>query len=76
LYIGRRAIVTTLGGSGVRVSELCDMRIRDLRLHTASGEHFLIPEWSFLGAVRAFAAGAASKPATWDESPRASRSLF
>jgi integrase len=26
-YLGRRAIVATLGGSGVRVSELCDMRI-------------------------------------------------
>jgi len=41
-YIGRRAIVATLGGSGVRVSELCDMRIRDLRLHAASGAHFRI----------------------------------
>jgi integrase len=41
-YIGRRAIVATLGGSGVRVSELCDIRIRDLRLHAASGEHFRI----------------------------------
>lgn len=37
-YIGRRAIVATLGGSGVRVSELCDIRIRDLRLHAASGD--------------------------------------
>ena len=35
--IGRRAIIATLGGSGVRASELCDIRIRDLRLHAASG---------------------------------------
>ena len=32
-YVGRRAILSTLGGSGVRDSELCDIRIRDLRLH-------------------------------------------
>jgi integrase len=43
-YIGRRAIVATLGGSGVRVSELCDIRIRELRLHAASGAHFRIPD--------------------------------
>ena len=51
-YIGRRAIVTTLGGSGVRVSELCDMRIRDLRLHAASGAHFLIPDAKTEAGVR------------------------
>jgi integrase len=34
-YIGRRAIVATLGGSGVRVSELCDMRIQDLTRRAA-----------------------------------------
>ena len=43
-YVGRRAIVATLGGSGVRVSELCDIRIRDLRLHAATGAHFRIPD--------------------------------
>lgn len=42
--IGRRAIVATLGGSGVRASELCDTRIRDLRLHAASGGHFRNPD--------------------------------
>jgi integrase len=51
-YIGRRAIVATLGGSGVRVSELCDMRIRDLRLHAASGAHFQIPDAKTDAGVR------------------------
>ena len=51
-YIGRRAIVATLGGSGVRVSELCDMRIRDLRLHAASGAHFRIPDAKTEAGIR------------------------
>ncbi len=32
-YVGRGAIVSTLGYSGVRVSELCDLKIGKLRLH-------------------------------------------
>jgi integrase len=51
-YVGRRAIVATLGGSGVRVSELCDIRIRDLRLHAASGAHFRIPDAKTEAGVR------------------------
>ena len=51
-YIGRRAIVATLGGSGVRASELCDIRIRDLRLHAASGAHFRIPDAKTEAGVR------------------------
>jgi integrase len=51
-YIGRRAIIATLGGSGVRVSELCDIRIRDLRLHAASGAHFRIPDAKSEAGVR------------------------
>jgi hypothetical protein len=43
-YIGRRAVVATLGSSGVRVSELCDIRIRDLRLQAATGARFRIPD--------------------------------
>jgi integrase len=31
-YVGRGAIIETLGRSGVRASELCDLRIGDLRL--------------------------------------------
>jgi integrase len=51
-YIGRRAIVATLGGSGVRASELCDIRIRDLRLHAASGAHFRIPDAKTEAGIR------------------------
>lgn len=43
-YRGRRAIVCTLGRSGVRVSELCDMRIGHLRLHDPQGARFHIPD--------------------------------
>lgn len=51
-YEGRRAIIATLGGSGVRVSELCNIRIRDLRLHAASGAHFRIPDAKTEAAIR------------------------
>jgi integrase len=51
-YIGRRAIIATLGGCGVRVSELCDMRIRELRLHAASGAHFRISDAKTEAGVR------------------------
>jgi integrase len=51
-YIGRRAIIATLGGSGVRVSELCDIRIRDLRLHAASGAHFRSPDAKTEAGIR------------------------
>jgi integrase len=52
VYEGRRAIVATLGGSGVRVSELCNIRIRDLRLHAASGAHLRIPDGKTEAGVR------------------------
>ena len=52
VYEGRRAIVATLGGSGVRVSELCAIRMRDLRLHAASGAHFRIPDAKTEAGVR------------------------
>jgi integrase len=51
-YEGRRAIVATLGGSGVRVTELCNIRIRDLRLHAASGAHFRIPDAKTEAGIR------------------------
>ena len=41
-YIGRRAIVATLGGSGLRASELCDVRMRDVRLHDPNGARLRI----------------------------------
>ncbi len=43
-YIGRRAIVEMLGRSGVRVSELCDLRIGDARLHDRTAHAFRIPD--------------------------------
>jgi integrase len=51
-YIGRRAIVATLVGSGTRVSELCDLRIRELRLHAATGAHFRIPDAKTEAGIR------------------------
>jgi integrase len=51
-YVGPRAVVATLGGSGVRVSELCDLRIRELRLHAASGAHFRIPDAKTEAGIR------------------------
>jgi len=51
-YLGRRAIVTTLGRSGVRVSELCDMRIGHLRLHDPDGARFHIPDAKTEAGIR------------------------
>ena len=51
-YAGQRAVVATLGGSGTRVSELCDLRIRDLRLHAATGAHFRIPDAKTEAGIR------------------------
>jgi hypothetical protein len=42
-YVGRKAIVATLGKSGVRNGELCDIRIGHLRLHDPEGARFRIP---------------------------------
>lgn len=36
-YTGRRAVIEILGRSGIRASELCDLRIGDLRLHDPDG---------------------------------------
>ena len=41
-YLGRRAVIEILARSGVRVSELCDLRIRDVRLHDPTGARFHI----------------------------------
>jgi integrase len=51
-YVGRRAIVATLGSSGLRVSELCDIRIRELRLDAATGAHFRIPDAKSEAGIR------------------------
>lgn len=43
-YVGRRVICEILGRAGVRVSELCDIRIRHVRLHDPYGARFRIPD--------------------------------
>jgi len=44
VYTGRKALVCTLGRSGVRNSELSDIRIGHLRLHGPEGARFHIPD--------------------------------
>ncbi len=51
-YIGRRVVVATLGLSGVRASELCDLRIGHLRLHDPDGARFQIPGAKTAAGVR------------------------
>lgn len=41
-YVGRRVICEILGRSGLRVSELCDLKIGDVRLHDPDGTRFRI----------------------------------
>ncbi len=41
-YIARRAVIEILARSGVRASELCELRIRDTRLHDPDGARFHI----------------------------------
>lgn len=38
------ATLGKVGRSGLRASELCDVRIRDLRLHDPDGARFRIPD--------------------------------
>jgi integrase len=42
VYQGRRAAVEILARCGVRASELCDLRFRDVRLHDPDGARFHI----------------------------------
>jgi integrase len=51
-YSGRRAIVEMLGRSGLRVSELCDLRFRDIRLHDPDGARFRIPDAKTEAGIR------------------------
>jgi len=43
-YAGRRVVCELLGRAGVRVSELCNMRIGDVRVQDPAGPRFRIPE--------------------------------
>ena len=51
-YLGRGAIVEILGRSGVRVSELCDLRIGHVRLHDPDGARFHIPDAKTQAGIR------------------------
>jgi len=41
-YVGRRVICELLGRSGLRVSELCNLKIGEVRLHDPEGTRFRI----------------------------------
>ncbi len=43
-YVGRRVIIEILGRGGPRVSELCDLKIGQIRLHDPDGARFRIPD--------------------------------
>ena len=43
-YVGRAFVVRVLGYSGVRNSELCDLRIGHVRLHDPGGGRFHVPD--------------------------------
>jgi integrase len=43
-YAGRRVICELLGRGGVRVGELCNMRIGDMRVYDSSGARFRVVE--------------------------------
>lgn len=43
-YVGRRVICELLGRGGVRVGELCQLRVGDVRLHDPNGARFAVRE--------------------------------
>jgi integrase len=43
-YVGRRAVVEILGRAGLRVSELSDLKIGEVRLHDPEGARLKIPD--------------------------------
>jgi integrase len=51
-YAGRRAVVEILARSGVRASELCDLRLRDVRLHDPDGARFHIRDSKTNAGIR------------------------
>jgi integrase len=51
-YVGRRAVVATLGRADLRASELCDVRLRDVRLHDTSGARLRIPDAKTEAGIR------------------------
>jgi site-specific recombinase XerC len=51
-YVGRRVVIEVLGRSGVRASELCDIKIGHLRLHDPAGARFHIPDAKTESGIR------------------------
>src|SRR3954469_7378091 len=51
-YQGRRAVCGTLARTGIRASELCDLRIGHVRLHDPGGARFRIPDAKTEAGVR------------------------
>jgi integrase len=51
-YQGRRAVCGTLARSGIRASELCDLRIGHVRIHDPAGARFRIPDAKTEAGVR------------------------
>jgi integrase len=51
-YVGRRVVIEILARSGVRASELCDLRLRDIRLHEPNGARFQIRDAKTEAGVR------------------------
>jgi len=43
-YAGRRAVCAILGYSGLRVSELCDLKLGQVRVHDPNGARFLVAD--------------------------------
>lgn len=51
-YVGRRVVCELLGRAGLRVSELCDLRIGDVRLHDPEGAQLRILDAKTEAGVR------------------------
>ena len=52
VYVGRRAVIEILTRGGVRASELCDLRLGDVRLHDPDGARFHIRDAKTDAGVR------------------------
>jgi integrase len=51
-YVGRRATIELLARTGLRASELCDLRLRDVRLHDPDGARFQIRDSKTEAGIR------------------------
>jgi integrase len=51
-YIGRRAVIELLARTGLRASELCDLRIRNVRLHDPDGARLRVTDSKTEAGIR------------------------